>query len=265
MTSQASRPGSFPVSTPALFRTTVRHTRRAPLHHTFAYRQPMWLVDLDALPRVGRPFRALLRFDARDHLGDPRASIRANVDSFLAREGVEPADRVLMLANPRSFGHGFNPLTVFWCHGGDGALLAVVAEVHNTYGDRHCYLVRPDARGRAVADKALYVSPFFPVDGSYEMRVSSPFDGLDVGIALRRGGDVVFRASLTAGAPTPVRAPLLTALRHPAPSWWVSARIRVQGIRLWRRGLPIVPRPALTEPPVIERPVTERVVKKELA
>jgi uncharacterized protein len=219
----------------------------------------MWLVDVDALPRVGRPFGALLRFDARDHLGDPTASIRANVDAFLAREGVDPADRVLMLANPRSLGHAFNPLTVFWCHRGDGALHAVVAEVHNTYGDRHCYLVRPDPRGRAVAEKALYVSPFFPVDGSYELRVSSPSDGLDVGIALRRCGDVVFQASLTAGAPTPVRSPLLSALCHPAPSWWVSARIRVQGIRLWRRGLAIVPRPAHTEPTVTEPAVTKEL------
>ncbi|MET0629209.1 MAG: DUF1365 domain-containing protein [Acidimicrobiia bacterium] len=244
-------PNAVP-KTPALFRTTVRHMRRAPLHHAFAYRQPMWLVDLDVLPRVGRPFRALLRFDARDHLGDPSASIRANVDAFLAREGVDRADRVLMLANPRSFGHAFNPLTVFWCHRSDGTVHAVVAEVHNTYGERHCYLVRPDPLGRADADKALYVSPFFPVDGRYELRVSSPCDGLDVGIALRRGDDVVFHAALTAGAPTAVRSPLLTALRHPAPSWWVSARIRVQGIRLWRRGLPIVPRPVRREPVVIE-------------
>ena len=103
-----------------------------------------------------RPLRWLARFDARDHLGDPAASIRANVDAYLATEGVDlEGGRVLMLATPRSFGYAFNPLTVFWCHDRTGALECVVAEVHNTYGERHCYLLRPDADGHAGADKAL--------------------------------------------------------------------------------------------------------------
>ncbi|HEX5586261.1 MAG TPA: DUF1365 domain-containing protein [Acidimicrobiia bacterium] len=237
------------IVTPAVFRTTIHHVRHAPVHHEFSYRQPMWLVDVDALPQVARPFDLLLRFDARDHLGDPLATIRANVDAHLADAGIERPARVLMLANPRSLGHGFNPITVFWCSDRDGVLVAVVAEVHNTYGGRHCYLVQPERLGQdavdGALDKELYVSPFFPVDGRYDMRVAEPRDGLDVAIALRRDGAVVFEASLRAEAATAVRRPLVTALRHPASSWWVTARIRVQGIRLWRR-LPIVPRPVRT-------------------
>jgi uncharacterized protein len=233
------------VTTPAVFHTTVHHVRHAPIRHEFSYRQPMWLVDVDALPQVRRLFRALLRFDARDHLGDPQAPIRSNVDAYLADEGIERPERVLMLANPRSLGHAFNPITMFWCSRRDGSLLAVIAEVHNTYGGRHCYLVRPNPLEPAVVDKELYVSPFFPVDGGYDMRCPEPRHELDVAIALRREGEVVFEASLRAPAATAVRRPILTALRHPAPSWWVTARIRVQGIRLWRR-LPIVPRPVNT-------------------
>ena len=144
--------------------------------HGFSYRHATWLVDLDAVPALPACApRVSARFDARDHLGDPHASLRANVDAYLAAEGIDlDGGRVLMLATPRSFGYAFNPLTVFWCYDRAGAPVCVVAEVHNTYGERHCYLLRPDADGRAGADKEFYVSPFFAVDGRYEMPFTDP-------------------------------------------------------------------------------------------
>ena len=63
---------------------------------------------------------------------------------------------------------------VFWCHRPDGRLECVVVEVHNTYGDRHAYLVRPDGSGRASTSKELYVSPFNDVSGSYDLLVPEP-------------------------------------------------------------------------------------------
>ena len=243
------------MTTPALYRTTVTHERTETVHHAFSYRHPMWLVDLDELPAPPRPLRFLLRFDARDHVGDPDATIRANVDTVLAGHGIDRPQRVLMLANPRSFGHGFNPLTLYWAYDRQGSLRAVVAEVHNTYGGRHCYLVYPGndpsfghgPRRRAEVDKELYVSPFFPVDGRYEMQFTEPRERLQIGIVLRRGDRTVFRAALGAGRPAPVRSVIATALRHPVPSWWVTARIRVQGIRLWLRRVPVVPHSAAQE------------------
>src|SRR4029079_6208710 len=128
------------------------HGRTERVQHGFAYRHATWLVDLDALPRLPRGVRGLGRFDARDHLGDPDVSIRANVDTYLATEDVHlDGGRVLMLATARSFGSAFNPLSVFWCYDRIGTLVCVVAEVHNTYGERHCYLLRPDAQGHAGA------------------------------------------------------------------------------------------------------------------
>jgi len=152
---------------------------------------------------------------------------------------------VLMLATPRSLGYAFNPLTVFWCHDRTGGLACVVAEVHNTYGDRHCYLLRPDAGGHAGADKAFYVSPFFGVDGRYDMTFTDPTvdDAVRVAITLSRGDEVVFRASVE-GAPDPSAPSFLAgALRHPAAGQRVMALIRLQGIRLWLKHLPVMPRP----------------------
>ncbi len=159
----------------ARYRTRITHGRTERVGHGFAYRHPMWLVDLDAVPVLPRGLRIIGSFDARDHLGDPLSSIRKNVDAFLGLHDLDVAGgHVLMLANAWSFGYTFNPLSVFWCYDRDGELVAVIAEVHNTYRERHCYLLRPDALGRAEADKAFYVSPFFAVDGRYEMTFTDP-------------------------------------------------------------------------------------------
>ncbi len=168
----ASRSGTEP----ALYATTIEHERRAPVHHAFHYRHTMWLVDLDAVPAVPRVLGPLATFEARDHFGDPDATLRSNVDAYLAEHGIDlRGGRVLMLANPRSFGYVFNPLTIYWCYDGAGSVpergtgapACVIAEVHNTYGGRHCYLIIPDASGHAEVDKDFYVSPFFAVDGRY--------------------------------------------------------------------------------------------------
>ncbi len=231
---------------PRLYDTRVAHGRTERVQHGFTYRHATWLVDLDDVPTLPRPLGWLARFDARDHLGDPDSSIRANVDAFLATEGVHlDGGRVLMLATPRSLGHTFNPLSVFWCHDRTGALECVVAEVHNTYGERHCYLLRPDADGRAGADKAFYVSPFFAVDGRYEMTFTDPAiqDELRVGITLTRGDHVVFRASVEGRPDTAAPSFLAGSLRHPAAGRRVMGLIRLQGVRLWLKHLPVVPRP----------------------
>jgi hypothetical protein len=242
------------VTTATLYRTNIRHTRTETVDHRFAYSHEMWLVDVDDLPAVPRWLRPLLTFDARDHLGDPDATIRANVDAYLAERGIDLAGGpVLMLANPRSLGHAFNPLTVFWCSRPDGVLAAIVAEVHNTHGEHHCYLLRTDRRGRARVAKEFSVSPFFGVDGTYDVRCSQPGDDLAVSITLRRGPalEPVFTATLTGRADRTVRSVTAAALRHPWSSWRVSTLIRWEGLRLWLRRVPVVPwRPHTAPEPV---------------
>ena len=107
-----------------------------------------------------------------------------------------------MLAGARVLGHVFAPLSVFWCYGSDGVLVCVVAEVHNTYGERHAYLLRPDQAGTAVTDKALYVSPFFDVSGTYELRFTLRPDLVATTVTLRREGAVAFSAAFR-GRPEP--------------------------------------------------------------
>jgi len=224
------------VSGPVVYECTVRHTRSSPVRHSFAYRTHQWLVDLDRLPSR----RLLASFEARDHFGDPHSTIRANVDDYLLQHGIELAGgHVLMLANARSLGYVFNPLTVFWCHRPDGTLAATIAEVHNTFGERHCYLLHPDERGRALTDKEFYVSPFLTVNGRYRLTLPIPGERLSLAITLEQPGTRPFVATLTGRR----RAPTLrTLLRDPLVTYAVTARIWWQGVRLYLRGLPVVPR-----------------------
>ena len=230
----------------ALYECRIFHARHAPLRNAFAYRTYQWLVDVDELPRPRGWLRLLAGFHARDHLDDPGRTIRARVDDFLHAHGVDlGGGQVLMLANARVLGYVFNPLSVFWCHRADGTLACVIAEVHNTYGQRHAYLVHTDDRGRALVDKELYVSPYHPVDGSYQMSLPRPAERLAISITLHRPNGDRFVASVRGTAVPATRLALLqAAVRHPCSTVMVSARIRWQGITLYARGLRPTPRPA---------------------
>lgn len=256
---------------PALVVGTVSHTRRTPLRHAFTHRSFQWLVDVAELPRLAWPTRLLARFDARDHLdgGELGGGIRGDLERFLAARGVtlDAADRVLMLANARVLGHVFDPLTVFWvltatpsahsiggvraddaappveCAGAE-TLKAVVFEVHNTYGERHAYLLDVDEAGRASTDKEFYVSPFNDVSGTYAVRLRLEPGLVGVTIGLDRAGERVLTAT-TSGVPEPAttRALLRTTAGHLFMTQRVTALIRFHGIRLWLRRLPVLPRP----------------------
>ncbi|MFE7174545.1 DUF1365 domain-containing protein [Streptomyces sp. NPDC057616] len=230
---------------PALYPCTITHVRTAPLRHALRHRTYMWLIDPDRPPRLPRALRALARFDARDHFTGDEPSVRAGLESFLAGHGVHlDGGPVLMLTHARVLGYVFNPLTLYWCHDRDGTPRCVVAEVHNTYGGRHCYLLHPDSTGTAVTGKEFYVSPFFPVDGRYRMRLPEPAERLDLTVHLERENGTPFTATVRGTrAEMTVGRLLRLALRHPWSTVRVSAAIRVHGIRLYLRGLPVQPRP----------------------
>ncbi|MEW1779953.1 DUF1365 domain-containing protein [Streptomyces sp. NPDC086777] len=230
---------------PALYACRITHVRTTPRRYRLRHRTYMWLVDPDHPPRLPLPLRPLARFDPRDHFTGDRPSIRAGLDDFLAGHGVHlDGGRVVMLTHARVLGYVFNPLTLYWCHGPGGEPRCVVAEVHNTYGGRHCYLLRPDGSGTARAEKEFYVSPFFPVDGGYRMRLPRPGELLGLTVHLDGADGRAFTATVRGTRRAATSAALLRlALRHPWSTLAVSAAIRVHGIRLYLRGLPVQPRP----------------------
>ncbi|MEO3937187.1 DUF1365 domain-containing protein [Dermatophilaceae bacterium Soc4.6] len=243
---QASPPRAGGPATPRLYATTVRHIRREPVKHDFTLRSYTWLVDLDALPDLGRLAR-LASFEAGDHLDrDAPGTLRQKVDAFLDVNGVDlHGGRVVMLAQARVGGYVFNPISLYWCHRLDGGLECVVVEVQNTYGDRHAYLVRTDDHGRARADKALYVSPFNDVDGHYDLVLPEPGESLRTSVVLQREGRPPFVAVMSGRAHDVTTARLLhISLTRPLEPLVVMAKIKAHGIVLWLRRLPVRPRPS---------------------
>lgn len=238
-------PLAAPATTPCLYEAEIRHARSGGNRYRLRHRTYLWLVDLDELPCLPRPLGPLARFDPRDHFGGGAPSVRAALDGFLTGRGAElpPGSRVLMLAHARVLGHVFNPLSVYWCHGPDGALRHVVAEVHNTYGERHCYLLAPESV--CATPKEFYVSPFLAVEGEYRMRLPEPGERLALAIRLAGGTDGARLTATVHGERRPAGAlgVLRAALRHPWSTAAVTAGIRFHGVRLWLRGLPVRPRP----------------------
>jgi hypothetical protein len=231
---------------PALYRTRITHLRRAPVHHYFEHTGYSWYVDIDELPQLPRWLRALARFDARDHLdGELNDSLRQRINALLREHGIElPGGRITALMQARVLGYVFNPLTLYWCHDGSGVLRHIVAEVHNTYGGRHAYLLAPHPDQPAMVRKKLYVSPFNDVDGHYLVRAPLPDAELDVRISLHRDNHPAFVATLRG---TRRRSSIGELLKlqvvAPLAPLMGAIGIRIQGITLWLRRVPVVARP----------------------
>ncbi|MFD1048714.1 DUF1365 family protein, partial [Kibdelosporangium lantanae] len=129
--------------------------------------------------------KALYRATLTHHrLVDPQGTFRHRTYIWLSS-----VDGGLRLANPR----GFNPLTVYWHLRPGGSVENVVAEVHNTYGQKHSYQL---AGERGAVAKELYVSPFLDMDGTYDIRVPVPDERLSIMVTLTQQGRTSLVATL---------------------------------------------------------------------
>ncbi|MEQ8659614.1 MAG: DUF1365 domain-containing protein, partial [Gammaproteobacteria bacterium] len=165
----------------------------------------------------------------------------------LARAGVGGTDWTFrVLCMPRVLGYVFNPITAVYCHAGDGRLAAMLYEVNNTFGERLSYVV-PVAAGdtsgilRQRCEKALFVSPFFDMQGHYEFAVRPPGARLTLGIDYREQEALRLRA-VFAGRRQPFTAATLRALavRYPAATLKVVGAIHYEALKLWLKGVPLV-------------------------
>ncbi|MEI7514144.1 MAG: DUF1365 domain-containing protein [Betaproteobacteria bacterium] len=160
----------------------VRHVRLKPTRHAFVYRSYFLMLPMRSLQLAGaspsplpRNRFAPISFYDRDH-GDGRGpeagGALAWLDELLANEGVADANgEVWLHCLPRVWGFAFKPVSFWYCHRTDASLRAIVVEVNNTFGQRHCYLLDPVRFGAELhADKVFHVSPFCPVEGGYRFR-----------------------------------------------------------------------------------------------
>jgi uncharacterized protein len=248
----------------SLYRGTVMHARLKPVAHRFTYDVFTILVDLDrlgeadrasALFSVNRP--NLVSLHERDHGPRDGSALRPWVGRVLSQAGVDlSGGRVLMQCYPRILGTVFNPLTVYFCYAAGGGLAAMIYEVRNTFGQYHTYVapVRPGelspAGLRQERDKLFYVSPFNGLAMRYRFRVRPPTDGLALRIlATDRDGPLL--AATFHGTHSPLTTASLLAAWASSPllTLKVLGGIHWEALRLWRKGMRLVPRPA--PPPLL--------------
>ncbi|WP_020647716.1 DUF1365 domain-containing protein [Solimonas variicoloris] len=239
-----------------LYEARVMHRRRVAPLYRFVYRVFYLFVDVDRVDELAGRLRGfshnrfnLLSLHDADH-GDGRG-LRAWAEALLQRHGIAlDGGRIRLLAFPRVLGHAFNPLSLWYCEHADGSLRAVIAEVRNTFGERHSYLLArggaPLAYGEMPAqDKCFHVSPFFALTGRYRFALDAPDARLRVHIALEHGAQPRLDATIT-GSRVPLRdATLVRAVaRLPWLALKVLGAIHWQALKLWLRGARVHARPS---------------------
>ncbi len=246
-----------------IYFTKVMHRRLFPVQYRFTYRVFSLLLDLDALDRVPPMLRTsqgfgLLRFAAEDHGPRDGSPLRPWADLLLREHGIElEGGRIRLLCMPRVLGYGFNPLSLWYCEHADGQLRAVLAEVSNTFGDSHFYLLANGGKPlawpvRDTASKCFYVSPLMEVAGEYRFRLAEPDDKLGVFIRqFHQDGRLELVATQSgAGEPLSNRALWQAFRRTPLMSFKVLFAIHWQALKIWLRGARYVPKPDSAHPKV---------------
>ena len=242
-----------------IFFTRVLHRRLAPVEYRFSYRVFSLLLDLDALSGLRLRFLSLnsfnlLSFNERDHGPRDGSPLKPWAENLLRRNGVDiEGGRIRLLCIPRVLGYGFNPLSIWYCHHRDGSLRAVIAEVNNTFGEHHFYLLSNGGLplswpvNRSV-EKVFHVSPLMGMEARYDFRLAEPSDRLSVLIKQFQDGELTLVASQQGEGHALSDKRLLAALfRVPLMTFKVMAAIHWQALKIWLRGAPFFPKP---EPPV---------------
>lgn len=224
---------------------TTFHGRRGSIKNRFTYGVDYVLLNPETARGpwlFSRNRGNLTSLHDVDHGGAPKAGRGvAWVRQVLAEAGLPEASEILLLAQPRVLGHVFNPVSFWLCSDARG-LRVVIAEVSNTFGQRHCYLCHRDdvaalTRDDTVtAQKIFYVSPFQPVEGSYRFRFDVTPEKIGIWIDYSAGNGGLIATLTGQRVPLTNRTILLACLRRPfgsrrvlALTYWQALRLRWKG------------------------------------
>jgi DUF1365 family protein len=246
-----------------LVHARVMHARLRPVLHRFVY--PVFyvrvnLARLDACQSLwfGINRRRPLTIRTRDYGPRDGTNLEHWMRALLAEHGVRADGEIWLQTFPRVFGYVFNPVSFWHCHDGDGRLRAVLAEVNNTFGETHRYLLQLGDGDRGASPKQMHVSPFCETSGSYRFRFR--LDGArprtDIDYYDEQG--LLIRTALS-GLAQPMSGTTAAAalLRYPLLGLGIVIRIHWQALRLWLKGVPFFRKPprAINHTTVHEEPL----------
>jgi DUF1365 family protein len=233
-------------------RAETFHGRKGPVKNAFRYSVDYVLLDPDRATGpwlFSRNAANLMSLYDADHGGAPGHGTGAAWARKVLDDHGLPTDRVLLLAQPRLLGHVFNPVSFWLAYDHLGHLRAAIAEVTNTYGDRHSYLCHHPDRApikpedTLTATKLLHVSPFQPVEGRYDFRFDIRPDRIGIWIDYTTPGGGLYTNLIGPRAPLTNAGILASALRRPFGSRRVLALIHWQALKLWLKRVKFNARP----------------------
>ena len=231
------------------------HRRRHPVENRFVYPLFYLLINTDEFASLdswifGINRRRPLAFHFADYGDgkDPRVWVKQQLLACGIKDCPGP---IWVQTFPRVFGYIFNPVNFWYCGRNDGSIGAILAEVNNTFGEKHVYVLTPDpGSGRfqdVRADKRLYVSPFYPVRGSYRFHFNTDLDKPRVRIDYYDEGRLQLNTAIWGNTQPLTSSTLLSALvRQPLLTLGVMARIHWQALRLWMKGVSLQPNPSVS-------------------
>jgi len=240
----------------SIYKGYVHHARRRPKRHDLHYRVFSLLIDLDELQSIKENCRlirinqtGLFSFWEKDHGNGDESGLKKWALKHLAQAGFDTENvSVRVLCYPRILGYAFNPLTVYYCYDDRDALIAMLHEVNNTFGEKHTYVLAGSTenhRGsyQQSAPKNLAVSPFTKMDATYQFKMNVPNENIHVHIGLHDDEGMVMSASFI-GTQYPLtdRALLQTFFQYPFMTLKVTVGIHFEALKLWLKGVPLIAR-----------------------
>jgi hypothetical protein len=244
-----------------LYPTRLMHRRLVKPLYRFVYRIFYLLVDIDRLDELHSKLRffSYQRFNLlslRDQDYGDGSGLRRWAEGILRTDGIAlEGGRIRLLTLPRLLGWSFNPISFWYCEHRDGSLRALIAEVRNTFGERHSYLLASGGQPTTYEqmhekEKCFHVSPFFDLVGRYHFTLSEPGERLRVVIHETRDGVPILDATMAGKRRMLTDAAILgQVLRMPGMALKVVWGIHWEAIKIWLRGARFHPKP---QPPAHE-------------
>jgi uncharacterized protein len=236
-----------------LYECSVMHHRFSPKAHHFQHDIFMFYLDLDELDLVAKKIlffsrnqKNIYSFRDTDHGPAGKNPLKERVANFLRQNGIDlgPFGRVMLLTLPRVFGYVFNPISIFYCFDESGKPICSVAEVGNTFRELKLYLLRQEelldgATFAKIIPKHFYVSPFSPLDLSFDFRLRIPGDKLDIKIDDRSGDEKILVTTLAGQRAELTNKNLFWfTLKFPLVTLKVIFLIHWHALRLWLKRVP---------------------------
>ena len=231
-----------------LYTCKVMHRRLVKTPYRFSYRIFSLLIDIDRLDEVNNKSLLLsvnrfnlLSFSTKDHLPHSNLTLREWVNNALLTKNIDASELTIkILCMPRVLGWGFNPLSIWYCEDQLGNPIATICEVHNTFGERHCYILLPEQPEWPVKTthaKSFHVSPFFDIKGHYEFILDKPASNLKIGIKLFDNMQCMLDATQNGKSIAPTTSNLIKqSLSIPFQTAKVLGAIHWQALKIWLRG-----------------------------